>query len=195
MADSLFDTLQQEVRSANIQLRSRSARNWFRGRLSKLGSIDPSDVLKDPGVQRVGTVGPGHMHMFVYDPKTKDNLPFYDKFPLTIVVEPAPGGFYGLNLHYLAPGVRAAFLDKLMLSASDDRMDEKTKFRITYDYLKSVSRLKEFKPCFKRYLTTHIQSRIVKIEAKDWPIAIFLPTENFEKASKRKVWSDSRGRY
>ena len=32
---------------------------------------------------------------------------------VTSMIEPAPGGFYGLNLHYLAPGVRARFLDEL----------------------------------------------------------------------------------
>ena len=31
----------------------------------------------------------GSMQMFFYDPKTKDTLPYYDKFPLAIIVGPA----------------------------------------------------------------------------------------------------------
>jgi hypothetical protein len=42
--------------------------------------------------------GVGSMQMFFYDPKTKETLPYYDTFPLVVVVGPAEGGFYGLNL-------------------------------------------------------------------------------------------------
>jgi len=193
MADSLFDTLQYEARRRNLDMRSRAARNWFRGRVNKLGRIDRRDLLKDPNLTERQTVGPGHMFMYFYDPKTKETLPYYDKFPLTIMVEPAPGGFYGLNLHYLAPGVRARFLDELGGTMSDKRFDERTKFRLSYDLLKGASRYKEFKPCFKRYLTSHVKTQFSKVDAKDWAIAIFLPTEDFAKKSKNYVWGQSRG--
>lgn len=195
MADSLFDQLQAAAVKKNLNMRSRAARNWFRGQVSRLGNLSPSKVLADKGLKKVGDVGVGHMHMFVYDPKTKDKLPYYDTFPLVLVVEPAPGGFYGLNLHYLAPGVRAAFLDKLMSTVNNDKMDDTTKMKLSYNLLKSASTMSDFKPCFKRYLATHIQSRIVKIDARDWPIAIFLPVERFVGKSKRSVWRDSRENY
>lgn len=191
---SLFDTLEYEARRRNLDLRTRSARNWFQSQAKKLGAVDRQDLLKDPSVERVSEVGPGHMHMFFYDPKTKDKLPFYDRFPLVIIVDTAPGGFVGLNLHYLAPGIRAQFLDKLGSTLSDTRYTKDTRFRLSYDLLKSASRLKEFKPCFKRYLTKHVKSQISKVDSKDWDIAIFLPTEDFAKKGKRAVWNDSRGK-
>ena len=39
--------------------------------------------------------------MFVYDPKTKAKLPFYDTFPLVLPIDTFRGGFIGLNFHYL----------------------------------------------------------------------------------------------
>ena len=64
--------------------------------------------------------------MYFYDPKTKDTLPYYDRFPLTIMVGPAPKGFYGLNLHYLPLDIRARFLDSLLDTINNKRYDETT---------------------------------------------------------------------
>lgn len=195
MAQSLFDILNKEAQRKNLDMRTRSARKWFESQAKKMTSVSPSQVLKDPGLKEVQRVGPGNMHMFVYDPKTKEKLPYYDKFPLTIMVDTAPGGFYGLNLHYLAPGVRAKFLDELLKTVDNDIMSDDAKFDINYKMLKGVSKMKYFKPCFKHYLTKHVQSQIVKVEGKDWTTAIFLPTEDFSKRRKGYVWGQSRGMY
>ena len=55
----------------------------------------------------------GVMNLFGYDPKFKETLPLYDRFPLIFPLEPAKGGFYGINFHYLQPGARVAFLRQL----------------------------------------------------------------------------------
>lgn len=195
MAQSLFDILNKEAQRKNLDMRSRSARNWFMGQAKKLTNVSPSSILKDPSLKDVQRVGPGNMHMFIYDPKHKETLPYYDKFPLTIMVDTAPGGFYGLNLHYLAPGIRAKFLDELLKTVDSDIMSENAKFDLNYKMLKQASRMKYFKPCFKHYLTKHIQSQIVKVEGKDWTTAIFLPSEDFSKRKKNYVWGQSRGMY
>ena len=90
--------------------------------------------------------------MFFYDPKTKDTLPYYDTFPLVVVVGPAEKGFYGLNLHYLPPILRAKMLDALMDIATSKKSPN-AKFEITYEDSKSHSKLRYFKPCFKHYLS------------------------------------------
>ena len=38
----------------------------------------------------------------------------------------------------------------------------------------------------------HVKSRFIKIESAEWDIALFLPTERFQKSSKQTVWKDSR---
>ena len=132
------------------------------------------------------------MIMYFYDPKTKETLPYYDKFPLTIIVGPAPGGFYGLNLHYLPVPLRAKMLDSLMDITNNRKYDETTKFQATYNTLKRASKLKYFKPCFKHYLNSNVRSRFAYVPPPEWEIATFLPTADFQKSGKSTVYKDSR---
>lgn len=134
----------------------------------------------------------GSMFMFFYDPKHKDTLPYYDSFPLVIVIGPAEGGFYGLNLHYLPPMLRAKFLDALLGITNNNKYDESTKFRITYDLLQRAGKMKYFKPCLKHYLYDHVRSRFSKVLAPEWEVATFLPTASWAKAKQSKVYADSR---
>ncbi len=108
-----------------------------------------------------------------------------------IVVGPAEGGFYGINLHYLPPILRAKMLDSLMDIASSKNTDD-AKFRLTYKMLNASSKFKYFKPCFKHYLNDHVKSRFAQVPAPEWEIATFLPTADFRKANRQKVYSDSR---
>ena len=130
--------------------------------------------------------------MFIYDPKHKETLPYYDRFPLTIVAGPAKGGFMGLNLHYLPNVLRAKFLDGLMDITNNKKYDDSTKFAITLKTLTQASNLKYFKPCLKHYLTEHVRSRLALVPAPEWEIATFLPTARFEKKGKGLIYADSR---
>ena len=64
----------------------------------------------------------GIMNLFGYDPKHKERLPYYDTFPLIFPLEPAKGGFIGLNFHYLRPGARVAFLRSLANTTTDKKL-------------------------------------------------------------------------
>ena len=57
--------------------------------------------------------------------------------------------------------------------------------------LASSKKYKEFKPCFKHYLTEHIKSKLVRVPMSEWEVAIFLPTEQFKKKGKAAIWADS----
>ena len=100
------------------------------------------------------------MYNFQYDPKTKKQLPYYDRFPLCIPVQPAKGGFHGMNLHYIAPNLRAQFLDGLLDITNNDKFDRSTKFRLTYQLMQGARRYRFFKPCFKHYLSKNIKSKL-----------------------------------
>ena len=191
---SLFDTLEAEAFRKGLQARSKEAAVWFQAKARELGPLGKS-VLKDERLQTVGKPVIGDMIMYTYNPKLKQQLPYYDTFPLTIVVGPAAGGFYGINLHYLPPKIRAIFLDRLNDTASNKKFNKTTRFKITYNLLMATKNYKYFKPCFKHYLTKHVSSNIMKVNAAEWNIAIFLQTAKFKKASIAKVWADSRRQY
>ena len=111
---SLFDTLQAGAFRAGIQARTDKSRNWFSKRVKELGTVNRNKLMRDDALESTANPKVGDMIMYFYDPKMKKELPYYDKFPLTILVQPTKGGFQGLNLHYLSPNVRALFLDRLM---------------------------------------------------------------------------------
>lgn len=187
---SLFDTLQAQAFRAGVTARTNASKKWFQANVKKLGQVNRTSLLKDDALEPSSRNIAGNMYMYFYDPKWKDQLPYYDRFPLTIMVEPAPGGFYGLNLHYLKPTIRAAFLDELMKTAPQ-KITDKSRIRARYKLLASSKKYKEFKPCFKHYLTEHIKSKLVRVPMSEWEVAIFLPTEQFVKKGKAAIWADS----
>ena len=192
---SLFDKLEGEAFRKGLKARSKEANDWFASNVSKLGKIGSGKMLGDDRLRKQAGASPGDMVMYTYNPKHKATLPYYDTFPLAIIVGPAKGGFYAINLHYLPPKVRAIFLDKLNDVASNQKFNATTRFKITYKLLMATKSYKYFKPCFKHYLTPNLGSSIMKVNAAEWNIAIFLQTASFKKASTGKVWADSRSQY
>lgn len=192
MASVFDDILVTGIRQGQVPGRTQAARDWFRqkARQTTNNKIYPTNMLDQD--KRKPTLGPGRMFYFRYDPKTKKTLPYYDTFPLIFMVGPAKGGFYGINLHYLPPQLRAKLMDSLYDLANNKRFDETTKLRMSYDILNSASKFRFYKPTFKHYLTRHVRSRFLEVESVEWDIALFLPNERFEKATKQKVYADSR---
>ena len=186
---NLFDTLSREAFRAGVTPKTDESRKWFRQRAKDLRGINRKELQRElpTGGDIVGT-----MQMFFYDPKTKDTLPYYDTFPLVVIVGPAEKGFYGLNLHYLPPMLRAKMLDGLMDIASSKRSPN-AKFEITYETLKSTSKLKFFKPCFKHYLASNVRGGFAQVPAPEWEIATFLPVASFKKIpNPLTAYKDSR---
>lgn len=190
---SLFDKLESEAFRKGIQARTKEAEVWFAKNVKKLGKLGPN-VLRDDRLKKT-RIKAGDMVMYTYDPKLKKTLPYYDTFPLAIIVGKAPGGFHALNLHYLPPKVRAIFLDKLNDVTNNQKFDDSTKFKITYKLLQSTKNYKYFAPCYKHYLTPNVTSNVMKVNAAEWNIAIFLQTAAFRKKSQRYVWGQSRRKY
>ena len=192
MAKSIFTKYKNEFSGVGIEPRTKESREWFMDKLDSLKNINRTKILKDENLLVKNVPKTGSMYMYFYDPKTKETLPYYDRFPLVIMIEPAPGGFYGLNLHYLPPILRARMLDALIMNTNNKRFDESTRMKINYSMLTGISKLRWYEPCFKRYLFKHIQMKMVMVPAPEWEIATFLPTEQFKKSRKTTVWKESK---
>jgi len=187
---SLFDTLQANAFRAGIQGRTKASQEWFKKNVTNL-AVSRQSVLKDTALDKTTQQISGSMYMYFYDPKFKETLPYYDRFPLTIIVDSAPGGFYGLNLHYLNYNTRAKFLDDLMSFGPAKSTENSRLTKLRYQLISGVRKYKEFKPCFKHYLGKHVVSQFARVPMTDWEIAIFLPVEQFKKKSKTSVWNES----
>lgn len=154
--------------------------------------LTPNKLMNDNPSMRKNNVLPGKLYMFLYDAKTKDKLPYWDRFPLTFPFQKTPDGFMGLNMHYLPYQLRVRLLDRLMVYASNAKMDETTKLRYSWATISSLSKFSLATPCIKRYLNDQVRSPFKLVPADDWSTAMMLPVERFVGASKDAVWVESK---
>jgi hypothetical protein len=189
----LIDRINEELSKKGLKPRSGSARDWLRAKINELNPTRQS-VVRDKERLRDSTIL-GKMYFYYYDPKTKENLPYWDKFPLVIPIETYRDGFLGLNLHYISPKQRLVLLDALSEFANNSKYDETTRLRLTYNNLKNLGKAYKAKPCVKKYLFKHVDSRFLEISANEWDIAVLLPFQNFQGASANKVYNDSRTKF
>lgn len=175
------------------QLRNKSVA-WFQSQVRDLRTVsvkNPQTIMRGDQESKGTRILPGTMIMYVYDPKYKETLPYYDSFPLGLPFRLVPGGFYALNLHYLPYNLRALLLDRLMQFKTDSTLDEKTKLKFSWQLIDGVSKFAAAKPCVKHYLYDHVKTPFKAIHAQDWATAILLPVEKFVGASPQDVWRDS----
>ena len=165
---SIFDEI------SKLRKSGKEPYQWYRNRIKELGTPSQAQLIRDGKI--TGRVNFGALNMFIYDPKLKNKLPYYDTFPLVLPIERYGDGFLGINFHYLPYALRARLLSRLDPNAN-------------YSALKNVRLVK---PTLKRYLNTNVRSRFRKLEEEDFMTAIMLPVQRFRKSSASKVWSDSR---
>jgi len=161
---------------------------WFRDKIKEFGTPSSANLLRDG--KRTSKPTFGILNMFVYDPKLKEKLPYYDTFPLVLPIEEYKNGFLGINLHYLSMPMRLRLLDRLVDYSNNNKFDESTRLRVDYSKLKRVNLIK---PCLKRYLAGQVKSKFRKVEADEFMIATLLPVQRFKKQSDSHVFAKSRG--
>ena len=208
MAD-LLDKLSDTIRSGTVGKKTKRSAKWFQDKIkglkgelkNKLSSTNPgkfyreSDNKINPNLMSK-RVSLGDLFCYYYDPKHKNTirrsrkdgktypvLPFYDTFPLIMLVSVDNDTFLGLNFHYLNPRFRAILLDRVNAKVGGGLIN-----------WKKISKVPYIEPAVKRYRFDHIRRKVVQIQKDEEEIAIFLPLEKFRKASKSQVWSDSKRR-
>ena len=163
---------------------------WFREKVKELGEVPPQRLIREGIVTARPTFGT--MNFFMYSPKNKDNvdiLPYYDRFPLVMPIEQYNNGFLGLNFHYLSIPMRLKLLNIISEYASNDKLDETTRIRLTWN---RVKRNPIVKPTVKRYLADHVRGTFRRIDAEEMMVAVLLPVQRFVRARETQVYADSR---
>lgn len=192
----LFDRIKDSIAKEGLVARSTASREWLRQKMKEVrfpGAAKETFInMNQKSVESIrNKFFIGNMYFFAYNPKFRDTLPYYDIFPLVLPVENYGDSFLGLNLHYLPPKHRIILLDKLSDILTDTKFNEKTRYRISYDYLKATSKVFEATPCIKKYLWTHVRSRFLRVTADEFDLAVLLPFEQFQKQSSSFVWAES----
>lgn len=174
------------------QAMTEKSKAWFREQAQKIRSLDTQKLIVKSKENARSRVLVGQMYLFAYDPKHKDTLPYYDRFPLIFPFKKDNKGMYGINMHYLPPIMRAKLMDGLYDLVNNDNYDETTRLKLSYRILNSVTKFRYFKPCVKHYLNNQIDSRLIFIHPDEWEIALFLPLHRFIKARPSQVYKESR---
>lgn len=171
---------------------SDQATRWLANNLGKIQTQMRSENFnrEKPSIKRPGNIKEGCMLFFGYDPKTKATLQFWDAFPLIVLIDKGKDSLLGLNLHYLAPNVRASFLNQLLKFTDnpDYAKNPPSSFTIEYPELKAISSLGIFKAAIKRYIIKSIVTEINLIPSNEWKYTTFLPIDKFKGASREEVW-------
>jgi hypothetical protein len=178
----------------DLETAVKKSRSWFERQVQMLAreNLTPQKIISGNTDQITTTVIPGHLYMYVYDPKLKETLPYYDRFPLVFPYRKTQDGFIGLNMHYLPYNLRILLLDTLLVFRNNNRYDETTRLKYSWAVIDGVSRYNAAQPCIKQYLVSHVRSQFRRINADDWATAMLLPVERFVGASKQEVWADSK---
>jgi hypothetical protein len=172
---SVFDTIKRQAGDRDLSL------NWYKKKIGELSNrISVSRLMRDGKVRK--TPRYNRLHFFRYDPKLKSTLPYYDMFPLVMPIQSAPGGFLGINFHYLPIPARMKLLEAL----------DKRNFTGDYSKLKNV---RYIKPTIKHYLKRQFVSGFLDLDEEDYAPAIFMPVAQWKKAGQSTVWKDSRKRF
>lgn len=181
-------------KKTGIDVKDDRATEWLARNLSKIKTnIKQEDFIEKGKTLVRKSLTPGKMIFYGYMPKTKDVLEFWDEFPVVVIIDPQPGGFLGLNLHYLPPTRRARFLNELLKYVNTPDWDKNTsksaEFRVGYSLLKTTTKMKDFRPCIKRYYYKHIVTKVSFIEPINWKTVPFFPLDKFKGASRADIWS------
>lgn len=189
MAQSLQTIFEKYRQDPSIVKQSKT---WFMQQAKLLQNRRISKAKLFAEGKLVSKIVPGKLYMFYYDPKYKDDLPYYDTFPLVFPYAFTPqDGIMGLNMHYLPYFQRVQLMDRLMQFSTNKNYDENTKIRYSWGLIQGAAKFKYAAPCIKHYLKEHIVSRFIEIPASDWHTAMMLPVESFVGSNKNNVWGNS----
>lgn len=188
MDSDLFRTIKN-----NPQYNPNNSVAWFRKNVTNtLRNIGQQQFMAQQQLKQTTKITPGLLYFFGYDPKYKDELPYYDRFPLILPFWTDSTHFMGLNLHYLPLDKRVIILDKLVVFAQNKNQPENMKIKLSWEMLTSISEHKAVSFSVKKYLKSHVKTNFIEVPMQDWPIACFLPLARFEKANEATIWRNSR---
>ena len=195
---NVFDALDEMFLETGFARGSQQAMEWYRSlvrEMFEMTDLSPEEtVLRDKTrlIQKTGYKRVGGMYLFNYFPKNRSKLKYYDTVPLVWILKFYHDGFLGLNLHYLAPSMRARFFQIVRTRMRGSIENKWSRLELPYSMLKDNRHFRYYRPCIKRYKTNRIGSRILHIWPKDWDLAIHLPIERFKKTNRYFVWMESR---
>ena len=111
-----------------------------------------------PSSEVVGQPVVGEVLLYQYSAKYAQQLPFYDRNPMTYIVAMESNAFYGVNLHYTKPSNRSGVLDYILADQDYTQLDG-----------------------FNKYLRSYVQGMFLQLKGDDVDKALGMRLEQFVK--------------
>ena len=195
--ESLLSKVSNAVRSGTVGKEVERSAKWFREKITGLegelrnrfSATNAARFYREAEVRTTPQilhkrVQLGHLFCYYYYPLHHKTLPYYDMFPMIMLLKAEKETFLGINFHYLRPKWRAILLDRVT-----------SKIGAGLPRWSKLRQIKQIAPTIKRYRFDHIMRKVIPIEEDEQEIAIFLPTERFKKSGKAKVWTESERKF
>ena len=109
-----------------------------------------------PSSEVVGQPIIGEVLLYQYSAKYAEQLPFYDRNPMTYIVAMENNAFYGVNLHYTKPSNRSGVLDYILADEDYTKLDG-----------------------FNKYLRSYVQGMFLQLKGEDLDKALGMRLEQF----------------
>ncbi len=100
----------------------------------------------------------GEVMLYQYSAKYAEQLPFYDRNPMTYIVAMDGNAFYGVNLHYTKPSNRSGTLDYILGNNDFTKLDG-----------------------YNKYLRSYVQGMFLQLKGEDLDKALGMRLEKFVK--------------
>ncbi len=118
-----------------------------------------------PESEMTSDITVGNLMMFRYEAKTAQELPYYDKSPLVVMVLEENEVFFGTNIHYYKPKDRVGIIEYIREIKESGVGDYK-------GFLFGSAG-------FHKYLKSNVRSLFLDVAASEWEKAALLPAEEF----------------
>lgn len=209
------ELIKRYIRKYRLHFGAEAKRNirrshmWFMDRVSKDANLTPNHMMTAFAQNKLPVQGVkyivGRMFYFKYDALTKDELPYWDMYPLVFFFNFVKGDgitwgekgvtyLFGLNMHYLPPRLRMLVFEDIIKLRNERAYRSKTRIRLTWEALKRFSNHALYKHCVKVYRADQFKSQLFEIEPQYWEIVLFMRTAKFQKQSQAAVWKEARRR-
>lgn len=123
----------------------------------------------------------GNLYFFKYDPKHKDTLNIYDRYPMAFPIKLYKDGFLGVNMHYLPAGERRLFVRTV--NEFKQTLREGDRFKNNAEFITMLERTKRIykimPQAVHRYLNDHTRSKFIRILPEEYDKAVQLKIDEW----------------
>ena len=156
--ESLLDRVTDAIRSGRVGKEVKRSARWFQDKIkgmkgdlrNKFSSTNAAKFYRDaeekinPNIFKK-RVSLGEIYCYHYNPKYRQTLPYYDMFPMIMLIGVDQDTFTGLNFHYLPPKFRAILLDRVNAKVGNGIIN-----------WKKIAKIPQVAPTVKKYRFDHI---------------------------------------